>query len=457
MADNTENNGSSDTHQRLFAPRPEKSPLTTLFSFDTTLNSTNTNTSASTNNTRPYASAQNSPPPRDGFSGVASAAPMVPVYESAEGGSVACGDGATDRPSSTAFVNQSQATNLNNHALQQGQLFMTYRPPPPPPLLDRPLQLFNNLNDFQLLRTLGTGTFGRVRLAKYKDADKFFAMKIMKKVDVIKYKQERHVMNERWLLSKLNFPFIIRLYGAFQDAKNLYLLLEYAIGGELYSYLRRAGRFSLPTTKFYASEIMMTIEYLHSMNIAYRDLKPENLLLDGKGHVKVSDFGFAKHVPDRTWTLCGTPEYLAPEIIANKGHGKAVDWWALGVLIYEMLAGYPPYYDQTPFKTYEKILAGNLHFPAHFDPISVDLIQRLLHPDPIKRLGNLQGGAQDIRRHPWFAGVDWNGLFRRTIMAPIQPRVTHSGDCGNFDRYPEESSDFGSSGASATEDPFKSF
>jgi serine/threonine protein kinase len=316
---------------------------------------------------------------------------------------------------------------------------MPFRPPPPPPVLDRPLQLFNNLHDFHLLRTLGTGTFGRVRLAKYKDVDsKYFAMKIMRKVDVVRYKQEKHVMNERWLLAKLNFPFIIRLYAAFQDSKNLYLLLEYAIGGELYSYLRRAGRFSLSTTKFYAAEIMMAIEYLHNMDIAYRDLKPENLLLDGRGHIKLSDFGFAKLVPDRTWTLCGTPEYLAPEIIANRGHGKGVDWWALGVLIYEMLAGYPPFYDQTPFATYEKILAGRLLFPSHFDPLSIDLIRRLLQPDPAMRLGNLQGGAQDIRRHPWFAGVDWNGLYRRTIMAPIQPRIQHSGDTANFDRYPEE-------------------
>jgi serine/threonine protein kinase len=338
-----------------------------------------------------------------------------------------------------------------------GQLFMPFRPPPPPPLLDRPLQLFNNLQDFHLLRTLGTGTFGRVRLAKYRDADKFFAMKIMLKTDVVKFKQEKHVMNERWLLAKLNFPFIIRLYAAFQDSRNLYLLLEYAIGGELYSYLRRAGRFSLATTKFYAAEIMMAIEYLHNMDIAYRDLKPENLLLDAKGHIKLSDFGFAKHIHDRTWTLCGTPEYLAPEIIANQGHGKAVDWWALGILIYEMLAGYPPYYDQTPFGTYEKILAGWLAFPSHFDTLSIDLIRRLLQPDPMVRLGNLQGGPQDIRHHPWFAGVDWNGLYRRTIMAPIQPRVQHPGDTGNFDRYPEDTEGAAHSEPEVQEDLFKAF
>ena len=320
-------------------------------------------------------------------------------------------------------------------------LFSSSRAPTPPPPLERPLQLFS-LSDFTLLRTLGTGTFGRVRLAKYTTGtavEKYFAMKIMKKSEVVRLKQERHVLAERWLLARLNFPFIVRMYGAYQDERNLYLLLEYIIGGELYSYLRRAGRFSISTARFYAAEILMAIEYLHSFDIAYRDLKPENLLLDARGHIKLSDFGFAKVVPERTWTLCGTPEYLAPEIIANKGHGKSVDWWALGILIYEMIAGHPPFYDKTPFGTYEKILAGRLEFDASkFDAISIDIIRRLLVADPAMRLGNLRGGAQDIRMHPWFAGVDWNGLFRKTIQAPIQPRITHPGDTMNFDIYEEE-------------------
>lgn len=326
----------------------------------------------------------------------------------------------------------------NNH---MAPLFASSRAPPPPPPLERPLQLFS-LSDFSLLRTLGTGTFGRVRLVKYTTStavDKYFAMKIMKKCEVVRLKQERHVLAERWLLARLNFPFIVRMYGAYQDERNLYLLLEYIIGGELYSYLRRAGRFSISTARFYAAEILMAIEYLHSFDIAYRDLKPENLLLDARGHIKLSDFGFAKVVPERTWTLCGTPEYLAPEIIANKGHGKSVDWWALGILIYEMIAGHPPFYDKTPFGTYEKILAGRLEFDASkFDAISIDIIRRLLVADPAMRLGNLRGGAQDIRLHPWFAGVDWNGLFKKTIQAPIQPRVTHPGDTMNFDIYEEE-------------------
>lgn len=210
------------------------------------------------------------------------------------------------------------------------------------------------------------------------------------------------------------------------------MLLEYVIGGELFSHLRKAGQFTNDMTRFYAAEIVLAIEYLHSKDIIYRDLKPENLLLDSAGHVKITDFGFAKHVVDRygnilsfvlsgsyhvlekpsqfrfkypfpkclsyfngqpknrTWTLCGTPEYLAPEIIQSKGHGKAVDWWALGILIFEMLAGYPPFFDDNPFGIYEKILAGRIYFPPHIDPTAKDLIKKLLTADRTKRLGNLK-------------------------------------------------------------------
>ena len=170
---------------------------------------------------------------------------------------------------------------------------------------------------------------------------------------MIYLKQVDHVKTEKKILEELNHPFIVNLFGAFQDDKNLYLLLEYVIGGEFFSHLRKAGRFPNDTAKFYAAQITLVFEHLHSMMILYRDLKPENLLLDSDGNCKVTDFGFAKKVEYRTWTLCGTPEYLAPEIILSKGHGKAVDWWALGILMYEMLAGYPPFYDEDPLGIYQ--------------------------------------------------------------------------------------------------------
>ncbi|KAG2206179.1 hypothetical protein INT46_007174 [Mucor plumbeus] len=309
------------------------------------------------------------------------------------------------------------------------------------------------LQDFELQDTLGTGTFGRVYLSKFVPSSKYYAMKVLKKSEVVRLKQVEHLLSEKQILSSVRFPFIVDLFCTFQDESNLYMLLEYVVGGELFTHLRRAGRFTNDMTRFYASEIVLAIEYLHSKDIIYRDLKPENLLIDHQGHIKITDFGFAKKVVDRTWTLCGTPEYLAPEIIQSKGHGKAVDWWALGILIFEMLAGYPPFFDDNSFGIYEKILMGKVQFTAHFDPLAKDLLKRLLVSDRTKRLGNLKGGSEDVKRHKWFRGVDWVGLLDKNVRAPIVPHYPHPGDTSNFEKYPEQfDTDHHDSNG---EDPFK--
>ncbi|CAJ0751180.1 7868_t:CDS:2 [Entrophospora sp. SA101] len=301
------------------------------------------------------------------------------------------------------------------------------------------------LIDFGLLETL-------VFLTKFKHRENsFYAMKVLKKVEVVRLKQVEHINSEKLILSQVHHPFIVNLFCTFQDEKNLYMLLEYVIGGELFSHLRRAGRFTNDMTRFYAAEIVLAIEFLHSKDIIYRDLKPENLLLDSRGHVKITDFGFAKKVEDRTWTLCGTPEYLAPEIIQSKGHGKPVDWWALGILIFEMLAGYPPFFDDNPFGIYEKILAGKIQFPNHFDANAKDLIKRLLTADRTKRLGNLRGGSDDVKKHKWFRGVDWQGLYDRRVAAPIIPPYRHPGDTSNFEKYPEPNDDENCIGSTPTD------
>jgi len=290
---------------------------------------------------------------------------------------------------------------------------------------------------FEKIRTLGTGTFGRVYLVRHKETQHFYALKVLKKREVVRLKQVDHVKNEKSILIDIHHVFIVNMYSAFQDETNLYMLMEYVIGGELFSHLRKAGRFSTDTARIYSAEVVLALEYLHSRDILYRDLKPENLLLDKDGHIKIADFGFAKHVEDRTWTLCGTPEYLAPEIIQSKGHGKAVDWWALGVLLFEMLAGYPPFFDDNPFGIYEKILANKIHFPRHFDPMAKDLIKKLLASDRTRRLGNLKAGAADVKKHKFFKGIVWEDLAALQVKQPIEPKVKGEGDTSNFETYQE--------------------
>jgi len=296
-----------------------------------------------------------------------------------------------------------------------------------------------SFEDFDLRATVGTGTFGRVRVVKIKGAkDRTpLALKIMKKSEVIRLKQVEHIKAETSILSMIEHPFIVNLLATFMDDTRLFLILEFINGGELFSYLRKEGRLPDADSRFYSGEIVLAFAYLHGKNIIYRDLKPENLLIDCDGHIKVTDFGFAKVVEDRTWTLCGTPEYLAPEIIQSKGHGKAVDWWALGILIFEMLAGYPPFYDENPFGIYQKVLANKVDYPKHFDVKAKDLIKRLLTHDRAKRFGCLKGGSDDIQKHKWYKGMDWDALLNRAVKPSFIPDVKAADDTSMFDRYPE--------------------
>ncbi|AYU78037.1 protein kinase A catalytic subunit / PKAC3 [Leishmania donovani] len=293
------------------------------------------------------------------------------------------------------------------------------------------------LSDLEMRETVGTGTFGRVRLVKHKGTGQYAALKILKKQEILRMKQVDHVMAEASLLQEIDHPFIVSMLRGYMDKNRLYILLEYVVGGELFSHLRKAGKFPNDVSKFYCAEVILAFDYLHNKTIVYRDLKPENILLDQDGNIKITDFGFAKRVTERTFTLCGTPEYLAPEIIQSKGHNKAVDWWALGILLYEMLVGYPPFFDDSPMKIYEKILVGKVLFPRWVDSKARDFIKGLLSLDPTKRLGSLPNGTEDIKNHKYFAEVDWNVVLSKKIPAPIPVRQHKEGDTHYFDKYPD--------------------
>ncbi|EGC46623.1 protein kinase [Histoplasma capsulatum var. duboisii H88] len=305
-----------------------------------------------------------------------------------------------------------------------------------------------SLDDFALQRTLGTGSFGRVHLVQSRHNQRFYAIKVLKKEQVVRMKQVEHTNDERRMLQRVKHPFLITLWGTFQDANNLYMVMDFVEGGELFSLLRKSQRFPNPVAKFYAAEVTLALEYLHDHHIIYRDLKPENLLLDRHGHLKITDFGFAKEVKDITWTLCGTPDYLAPEVVSSKGYNMSVDWWSLGILIFEMLCGFTPFWDGgSPMNIYKNITKCHVKYPPYMHPDAQDLLSQLITPDLTVRLGNLHGGSQDVKNHPWFAEVTWDRLARKDIDAPYIPPVKGGqGDASQFDMYPEETEAYGAEG-----------
>jgi serine/threonine protein kinase len=311
------------------------------------------------------------------------------------------------------------------------------------------------VGDFVLGKTLGTGAFGRVRFVTHKATNNFYALKTLKKASIIKMKQVDHIVSEKNILVTLKHPLIVNMWGSFHDQRYIYMLLEYIVGGEFFTHLRKAGRFDNELSCFYGAQIAAIFEYCHSKNIVYRDLKPENILINADGYVKLTDFGFAKVIEHRTYTLCGTPEYIAPEVLLNKGHGKPVDWWTLGILIYEMIVGYPPFVDEDPMGIYQKILSGKIVFPKMFDKNAKGLVKKLLTADLGKRYGNLKNGVDDIKTHKWFKDINWQELLEKKLPATFKPVVKGESDTSNFDDYPD--SDELPPIVNAAQDPFASW
>eukprot|EP00743_Colponemidia_sp_Colp-15_P001960 GILK01002132.1.p1 GENE.GILK01002132.1~~GILK01002132.1.p1 ORF type:complete len:390 (-),score=57.20 GILK01002132.1:348-1448(-) len=291
-----------------------------------------------------------------------------------------------------------------------------------------------SVNDFELLKVVGKGSFGKVMQVRKKDSGKIYAMKVLRKDAVFARKQVEHTRTERRILEMIDHPYIVSLRFAFQTADKLYMVLDFFNGGELFYHLKQAVRFSEDRARLYGAEIALAIACLHEKDIIYRDLKPENILLDEDGHIKLTDFGLSKegiNLPNGAKTFCGTPEYLAPETLKGLGHGKPVDWWSLGTLLYEMLTGLPPFYNQNLNIMYERILKAELRFPPYLSDSAKSILSGLLTRDVMRRLGT--NGFEEIKNHPFFAPINWDALLRREVEAPFKPRVGGKQDASNFD------------------------
>lgn len=267
-----------------------------------------------------------------------------------------------------------------------------------------------------------------------KDTSRIYALKTIRKLHIVSRSEVNHTLAERTVLAQINNPFIVPLKFSFQSSEKLYLVLAFVNGGELFHHLQREGRFSVWRSKFYTAELLCALECLHGFNVIYRDLKPENILLDYTGHISLCDFGLCKlnmAEKDKTNTFCGTPEYLAPELLLGQGYTKTVDWWTLGVLLYEMLTGLPPFYDENVQEMYRKILEDPLRFPDDVDKDARHLLVALLTRDPTKRMG--ASGSAEIKAHPFFRDIDWKKLMAKKIQPPFKPSVESAIDTSNFD------------------------
>ena len=289
------------------------------------------------------------------------------------------------------------------------------------------------LNDFHQIKLLGKGTFGKVLLVYNEELKKYFAMKTIKKAYIKQQKQIAHTKEERKILEKIDYPFISKLYYAFQNETKLFMITEYMPGGEMFYHLHINDHFSEYRAKFYIAELVLAINHLHQNNILYRDLKPENILLDEVGHIKLTDFGLSKIMnnieKEKTYTICGTPIYVAPEVLTGKGYNKLVDWWSLGVLLYEFLAGNSPYreaWKHIDLKIYKK----KLNKDPLISDVAFDLILKLCQVDVNKRIGK---NVDDIKNHEFFHDIDWVKLEKKEITPPFKPKIRFPGDVANFD------------------------
>eukprot|EP00041_Stephanoeca_diplocostata_P016716 m.330213 g.330213 ORF g.330213 m.330213 type:complete len:469 (-) comp20457_c2_seq1:2840-4246(-) len=302
----------------------------------------------------------------------------------------------------------------------------------------KPKRIEMSIDDFEMLKVLGKGTFGKVMLAKMKKTKEIFAIKILKKSMVLEKDELVHTLTENNVLAKCQHVFLTQLHYSFQTPELLCFVLEYVNGGELFFHLAKDKRFSEDRARFYIGEISLAVKYLHSSGIIYRDLKLENLMLDREGHIKITDFGLCKedvNYGDSTTTFCGTPEYLAPEVIEDSDYGRAVDWWGVGVVMYEMISGMLPFRSRDHEELFGLILSKSVKVPAYFSAEAKDCVLRLLNKNPELRLGGGATDGEEVLGHAFFASIDLDKLEKKELPAPFVPKIASETDTSNFDTY----------------------
>jgi protein kinase N len=295
-----------------------------------------------------------------------------------------------------------------------------------------------SLDNFKFCSVLGRGHFGKVILARYLNTGEYFAIKALKKGDIIARDEVESLLAEKRIFEVANsvrHPFLVNMFACFQTSSHVCFVMEYAAGGDLMMHIH-ADVFSEPRAVFYTACVVLGLQYLHENKIIYRDLKLDNLLLDTDGYVKIADFGLCKEgmgFGDRTGTFCGTPEFLAPEVLTETSYTRAVDWWGLGVLIFEMLVGESPFPGDDEEEVFDSIVNDEVRYPRFLSLESIAIMRRLLRKNPDRRLGASEKDAEDVKKQAFFRNVSWDDLLMRKIKPPFVPTITGFEDVSNFD------------------------